>query len=161
VVEAARPDGEPDGDAEGEPDGEPATGDDPADGGPAGGSDGEPVPIDQVLTELLSAMWSSLEATPGYQLLTYELTVTALRSPELDGVAQAQYQASREAAVAALEYAAAVAGVTWSKPVQDLARIVISAIDGAALAWLVDKDADAAKRTLAGTVDLLSSCTQP
>ena len=125
------------------------------------GPDAEPVPINQVLTELLTAMWSSLEATPGYQLLTYELTVTALRSPELDGVAQAQYQASRDAATATLGYAASAAHITWSKPVEDLARIVISATDGAALAWLVDKDAEAAKRTLAATVDLLSSYAQP
>jgi hypothetical protein len=89
------------------------------------------------------------------------LTVTALRSTELDGVAQAQYKASHEAAHAALGYAADLAQVTWSRAVEDLARIVVSAIDGAALAWLVDKDAEAAKRTLAATVDLLTSYARP
>jgi AcrR family transcriptional regulator len=120
-----------------------------------------PIPVDLVLTDLLSTMWSSLESTPGYQLLTYELTVTALRSAELDGVAQAQYRAQHAAAAGVLDYAAELAAVRWTRPQEDLARIVVASIDGAALAWLVDKDAEAAKRTLGSTVELLSGYAAP
>lgn len=116
-----------------------------------------PIPVGLVLGEFLSTMWGSLESTRGFQLLTYELTVTALRSPDLAGVAQAQYVASRAAASAVLEQVADLAQVTWSRPVEDLARIVVAAIDGASLAWLVDGDGEAAQRTLSSTVDLLAS----
>jgi AcrR family transcriptional regulator len=116
-------------------------------------------PLHQVLSEFVASMWQSLESTRGYQLLTYELTVTALRSAELSGVAQSQYESSRAAASAVLETAARLAGVSWARPLDDLARVVVAAIDGASLAWLVDGDAEAAKRTLSATVDYLATQT--
>lgn len=119
----------------------------------ATGEDGadERPPLDEVLFALLTAMWEALESTRGLQLLTYELTVTSLRAPELAGVAMSQYESSRAAAAAVLTHAATLAGVTWNRPLDELARFVVAVIDGAALAWLVDGDADAARQIL-GTV---------
>lgn len=96
----------------------------------------------------LSGMWPIIEATPDRQLLTYEITAQALRNRALGSgrageIAGDQYRIMDREAAAFLEECARIANVTWSAPVEALARFALAMIDGLVLRWLVDRDSDA------------------
>jgi AcrR family transcriptional regulator len=115
--------------------------------------------VGTVLRAALDGLWAEVERTPGRQLLTYEITTRALREPGLGDVAQRQYDATVAMAVAVLERAAGTAGVTWARDVQYLAGLVVMAIDGATLRWLVDQDSPAALARLRDVAALLTTMT--
>jgi AcrR family transcriptional regulator len=125
----------------------------------AGPSDSTKDGIDVVLRGALTGMWKQVERTPGRQLLTYEITTRSLRDPGLGDVAQRQYEVTVALAVAVLERAAQVAGVTWTRDLDQVAGLVVMAIDGATLRWLVDHDSDAALARLGDIADLLTTMT--
>lgn len=115
--------------------------------------------LDAVLRAALDGLWAEVERTPGRQLLTYEITTRALREPGLGGVAQRQYDAVTAMTAAVLERAAETAGVTWARDVEELAGLVVMAVDGATLRWLVDQDSRAALRRLRDVAALLATMT--
>jgi AcrR family transcriptional regulator len=119
----------------------------------------EPDGIGPVLRGALAAMWQQVERTPGRQLLTYEITTLALRDPGLDGVAKQQYATTVALATDVLDRAAQTAGVTWTRDLDHVAGLVVMAIDGATLRWLVDHDSDAALARLGDIADLLTTMT--
>jgi AcrR family transcriptional regulator len=104
--------------------------------------------LESALRAGLRGLWRVIEATPGTQLLTYELTSYALREPGMEGAAIRQYDGSRAAASEFLSEVATGAGVRWTRPVGHLARMVLAMLDGVTLAWLVDRDSKAALATL-------------
>ena len=100
----------------------------------------------------LSAIWPVIESTPQRHLLTYELTLFALRNgghPESDipnlagAIATEQYRTMDEEARAFLDECARRAGVTWLEPLPAIARFSIALLDGLVLRWLVDRNGDA------------------
>jgi len=115
--------------------------------------------IGPVLHSTLAAMWQQVERTPGRQLLTYEITTLALREPGLGDVAKQQYETTVALAGDVLERAAEIAGVTWTRDLDHVAGLVVMAIDGATLRWLVDHDSDAALARLGDVADLLTTMT--
>jgi AcrR family transcriptional regulator len=108
-----------------------------------------------ILHTALAGLWAQVEQTPGRQLLTYEITTRALREPGLQSVAQQQYSASIAVAAEVLAKVGRSAGVTWKRDLTDLAGLVVMAIDGATLRWLVDHDSQAALGRLRDVADLL------
>ncbi|WP_136518464.1 TetR/AcrR family transcriptional regulator [Cellulomonas telluris] len=100
-------------------------------------------PVLDLILGVLDGLWANILATRGPQLLTYELTTTSLRHPELRQVGVDQYVNSWAAAEHFLEEVERVGGVTWLVPRHLVARSIIAAIDGFSLAWLVDGDAQA------------------
>ena len=100
------------------------------------------------LESAVLAMWALIEKTPGEQLLTYEITTHALRTPGGRRVARRQYAASQAAAEQLLTLAAGAARATWNRPVAELAAEALAFIDGVTLRWLVDRDAAAARARL-------------
>lgn len=115
--------------------------------------------VGTVLRAALDGLWAEVERTPGRQLLTYEITTRALREPGLGGVAQRQYDAVTAMTAAVLERAAETAGVSWARDVDELAGLVVMAIDGATLRWLVDHDSRAALSRLRHMAGLLATMT--
>jgi AcrR family transcriptional regulator len=115
--------------------------------------------VGSVLRAALVGLWLEIERTPGRQLLTYEITTRALREPGLGGVAQRQYAATVALAGEVLARAAGTAGVTWARDLDELAGIVVMAVDGATLRWLVDHDSDGALTRLGAIADLLATMT--
>jgi len=109
------------------------------------------------LRAAMLGLWESVEATPGEQLLTYEITTHALRNPSLRGVAIHQYAVSQAAAEALLTLAASVSGASWTRPVADLAAEALAFVDGVTLRWLVDGDGVAARTRLDAFGTYLSS----
>lgn len=110
-----------------------------------------------VLRVALRGLWAAVEKTPGRQLLSYEITTRALRAPGLGGVAQRQYAATDELVTEVLTRAAETAAVTWDRDLAELAGVVVMAVDGATLRWLVDDDSDAALVRLGHVADLLAT----
>ena len=73
-------------------------------------------PARDLVIGVLEGLWSNIRATRGPQLLTYELTTTSLRHPELRQVGMDQYVGSWAAAEHFLEEVERVARVTWTLP---------------------------------------------
>ncbi len=109
----------------------------------------------------IGALWSEIVATPQRQLLTYEMTTHAIRTPGLEAIAHRQYEVSDLAVTELLLHAARSAGVSWSVDVAELARLVVMAIDGATLRWLVDQHSDQALTSLAHVADLVAAAAEP
>ena len=102
----------------------------------------------EIVELAIDSLWAGISATPGAQLLSYELTTHSMRHPELRQVSVEQYTVSHAAARQFLEAVAAVSQIEWTLPIEQLARLVVMATDGITLAWLADGDDEAAVKTL-------------
>lgn len=96
----------------------------------------------------IGALVPILESTAGRQLLTYEITTTALRrrdTGDSDGgqVADRQYRTMDTEAVEFLRRCAERTGTTWRTPVSVVARSALAGLDGLVLRWLVDRNTEA------------------
>ena len=89
-----------------------------------------------------------LEREPGHEQLMLELSLHALRNPTLRPLAREQYRAYTEAATLLLERIAELTGEQWARPVPELARLLITLVDGATTTWLVDRDTAATRAVL-------------
>jgi hypothetical protein len=87
-----------------------------------------------------------LRADPLREKAMLELTQYALRTPGLDELAQVQYARYVELASDALDTAAALWQMTWTTPVEELARLMVIVTDGVTMSWLVNRDDEAAGR---------------
>lgn len=117
----------------------------------------EATDIRSLLAKGLHAYLDLLASDPGREQALFELFHYALRSDELTELPRTQYAAYHRAARSLLEFGAERAGVTWSIPADDLARLLVTITDGLTLAWLADRDYDAASRTVDHAAELLST----
>jgi TetR/AcrR family transcriptional regulator, regulator of biofilm formation and stress response len=95
-----------------------------------------------------------LEEEPGQEQLMFELMLLAVRRPDLQPIARDQYAAYLAAATELLEQAAAATGSSWRRPLPELARLLITLVDGATTTWLVDRDTAATRAVFEAAVDL-------
>jgi hypothetical protein len=79
-----------------------------------------------------------MRADPGKQLLQYELTIYALRTPGLADLARWQYQQYCEAIENWCRRAAEAAGETCAVGFDVLARMLLAGIDGLILQYVSD-----------------------
>ena len=96
-----------------------------------------------------------LEREPGHEQLMLELTLHAVRDPALRAVARQQYRAYAAGATRLLQRAAEVSGARWRRPLPELARLLVTLVDGATTTWLVDRDTAATRAVLDAAVDQL------
>lgn len=95
--------------------------------------------VDQFFSAF-QGLWHSLTDTSGKQLSLYELTIYAVRTPGLQGLATAQYATYTKAAATFLEQLAADCDVVWLVELADLARLLVATFDGLGLSWLADPE---------------------
>jgi AcrR family transcriptional regulator len=95
-----------------------------------------------------------LEREPGHEQFMLELTLHSLRNPTLRALAQEQYRAYAAAATRLLADAAELTGERWRRPLPELARLLVTLVDGATTTWLVDRDTAATRAALEAAVDL-------
>ncbi len=114
-----------------------------------------------LVREYLDAVWQVVEGEPKRQRLTYELTQFALREPDLAELAQWQYRLYHQECEQTLGAVARAANVSWILPVDVVARMVLSAMDGAVLGWLVDGDAARSRQVLLTYGELLAGLAEP
>lgn len=99
---------------------------------------------EDVIGNLTQAAWDVVQTQRELQLAWYELTVHALRNPELASVAAEQYDRMVEVVHAAL----ADLSDLRDDRVEDFARFVVATLDGLILQDLVHDDPEAARRRL-------------
>jgi AcrR family transcriptional regulator len=92
----------------------------------------------------LQAYFELLRAHPSREQAMQELVQYALRTPGLEELPRAQYASYFHTARVLLERGAEVTGVEWTMPIEQLARTLIAITDGLTIAWLADRDDEAA-----------------
>jgi AcrR family transcriptional regulator len=113
------------------------------------------------LNRAIEVFCSAVEANPELHLLTYEMTTWAVRNPEFADLGTWQYDCYYRATEAFFEQLAEVAGVTWTTPVNTLARFMVALNEGVTLAWLIDRDGTRARTTYAAFTDLIAQLAVP
>ena len=109
----------------------------------------------------LNAFLDYVIADPGHEQVMQDIVQYALRTPGLEHRAAEQYESYRSAVIELLVAGASVAHVTWSIPVAEVARLVVTYTDGVTLAWLADRDEPAARLVLDFAADTLASLATP
>jgi AcrR family transcriptional regulator len=104
--------------------------------------------FDESLRRSLRRLWENGKQHPAHQLVLYELTTAALREPDGQTLASWQYEHYWESTGRFLEVLAERSGVTWTRPLAVLSRMVTTMIDGLILGWLADRDTEQAEAAL-------------
>jgi AcrR family transcriptional regulator len=115
---------------------------------------------EELIGRAVHAFWKLIEATPERQLLTYEVITWALRTPDVEPIAREQRDRQIEGIQQLMTLIAQAAGIEWTRPVDDLARMVLAVTDGVVLSWLVDHDSDAVVRALDAFVGQFATYTK-
>lgn len=109
----------------------------------------------------LQAYFDLVVARPSHEQAMFELFHYSLRTEELADLPRAQYEKYRAMTGEVLEVGARLTGVRWLLPVDDVARLVVVLTDGITLAWLADRDSDAASRTMDLAADAITALATP
>lgn len=92
--------------------------------------------------------WDQLTSDRELQLVSFEILVLALRRTALRPLAAGQQEDQRDLAAQVLTEFAERDGVTWDRPVAEVARFVATFLDGLTTSWMIDGDDDAAAAQL-------------
>jgi AcrR family transcriptional regulator len=117
--------------------------------------------VGESLRASLQGYWDTVEADPNREAVLTALTQYALRNPDLADVAQRQYKAYHRMAADTLSEIADGCRVEWTLPLSTLARMLVVVTDGVTIAWLVDRDSDAARAALDAFADQLATLNRP
>ena len=109
----------------------------------------------------LCAYFEHVVAHPGQHLVTYELTTTSLRDPELVEVAKQQYDYYLDENEKLIAAVAELVGVEFTTPVPVISRYLFSVMDGLALNWLARGDDKEAHKVLELTARTLLTMVRP
>src|SRR6478735_6344533 len=80
----------------------------------------EAASTESVIENVIDALWAGIQDSRGPQLLSYELTTSSLRHPELNQVAIEQYRGQWAAAAHVMDVVGRAANVTWSIPTDEI-----------------------------------------
>ena len=117
--------------------------------------------VREIIHDGLQGIWATIEATRDEQHVLYEFTQVALRNPELEDLARAQYDRYFAVGIAFLEEVRTAAGIEWSVPIEVVGRMMVSFIDGLALGWVVDGDTALARAAVDAFADGLAVLAVP
>jgi AcrR family transcriptional regulator len=117
--------------------------------------------LSTTLREAFHAYLAVIAADPPREQAMYELNHYALRTPGLGESARRQYASYYAAAEAVLTAIAEVTGHEWTRPMPQMARILITLTDGISLGWLVDHDTEAAEQVIDFAVGALVALAHP
>ncbi len=106
-------------------------------------------------------LWQEAVAHPDRQLVSYELTTTTLRDPELLQLSEWQYQQYFAAGTRFADAIAQTADIEWTAPIPVLSRMFATTIDGLVLGWLADRDHAQAEASLMLFADLFAGLARP
>lgn len=121
---------------------------------------GSPLTPEAVVLRGLNGYIDLLRDDPGRELALLELALVAVRHDGGTSMS-AQYATYYRAAAGSLRYAAQLTGAEWTTPVEELARHLVTVIDGITTTWLADRDTAAARRTAAFAAAALAAHAGP
>lgn len=107
------------------------------------------------------AYFELVVAAPSHEQAMFELFHYSLRTQELSDLPRLQYANYHALAQEVLLAGAELTGMRWTVPVDEVARLVVVFTDGITLAWLADRDADAAVRTIELATDSITALATP
>ena len=109
----------------------------------------------------LQAFFEAIVADPGHEQVLFELMLFALRTPGLEPLPKKQWKNYRDGATELLNAAAVNAGIEWSRPIGEVAQLLITITDGLTLAWLANRDLAAAATVMDIAADSLAALAVP
>jgi len=109
----------------------------------------------------LQAFFETIVADPNHEQVLFELMLFALRTPGLEGLPKKQWTNYRDGATELLNAAAVNAGIEWSRPIAEVAQLLITVTDGLTLAWLANRDLAAAATVMDIAADSLAALAVP
>ncbi|MEV8212375.1 TetR family transcriptional regulator C-terminal domain-containing protein [Leifsonia sp. NPDC077715] len=124
-------------------------------------ADAEGAAMRDVLRSGLQHYFDGVRADPDREKAMLELTQWALREPGFEPLARRQYARYHELAAHAVAEAARLTGSTWTRPLDEVARILIAFTDGLTVGWLVTRDDSAAAATMDVSADALAALAVP
>jgi len=107
------------------------------------------------------AYFDLVVASPSHEQAMFELFHYSLRTEELADLPRLQYENYHALAREVLHAGAELTGMRWVVPVDEVARLVVVLTDGITLAWLADRNADAAARTIELATDTITALATP
>lgn len=110
-----------------------------------------------MLQESLLSFWQQFEGRPEVQVMQYELTLYALRNPASAWLARQQYDGYCAVVETLLAEGLASANQESAVPLPELARFVVSGIDGLILQFISAPDPARARRDLANLANAVSA----
>jgi AcrR family transcriptional regulator len=109
----------------------------------------------------LQHYFDGVRADPGREKAMLELTQWALREPGFEPLARRQYARYHEVAAQAAAETARLTGHEWTRPLDEIARILVSFTDGLTVGWLVTRDDAAAAVVMDVAADALAALAVP
>ncbi|HET9655231.1 MAG TPA: TetR family transcriptional regulator [Kineosporiaceae bacterium] len=102
-----------------------------------------------------------LEAEPEREVAVLELNLYTLRTPAMAGTMRAEYEETYQALVPVLARAARACRCASTVPLRDVARLLVTAVDGLTTTWLADRDCAATRRVAALVADGIAALFAP
>ena len=109
----------------------------------------------------LQAYFDLLAAHPGREQAMFELLHYSLRTEELRDLPRAQYEMYWRTAGEVLRVGAETAGVTWRLPGDQVARLLVTVLNGIKQAGVAGRDAGAAAATMDFAADSIAALAEP
>lgn len=118
--------------------------------------------LEHAIREGVQRFWTTLvEDQEGLQIIQYELTIYALRTPGLESMARWQYDRYARIVAAWCQEAASNAGEVCAVPFDTLARVLVAAVDGLVLQYVCDPDATRSREDLQAVIEMAISLASP
>ena len=118
--------------------------------------------LEHAIRDGVRRFWRTLvEEQEGLQIIQYELTIYALRTPGLESMARWQYDRYARIVAAWCQEAASNAGETCAVPFDTLARVLVAAVDGLILQFVCDPDVTRAREDLQAVIDMAVGLASP
>jgi AcrR family transcriptional regulator len=117
--------------------------------------------VEESLRGALSAYWKQTTADRNAQIVLTELSVMALRDPQLEGLRRWQVNAYHVRLAEALDQLAASTCRTWTLSSDLLSWIVLSCLTGITDSWLADSEGSRAEEQLDALADQITRYAVP
>jgi len=118
--------------------------------------------LEHAIRDGAQRFWTTLvEDQEGLQIIQYELTIYALRTPGLESMARWQYDRYARIVAAWCQEAASSAGETCAVPFDTLARVLVAAVDGLILQYVCDPDVTRVQEDLRAVIEMVISLASP
>ncbi|MCX7521846.1 TetR family transcriptional regulator [Microbacterium sp. STN6] len=117
----------------------------------------EGISVRDALRGGLQRYFDAVRDDPDREKAMLELTHYALRSGTMAPLARRQYERYYELAASALRVAEEKSGCRWRRPVDELARLLVTLTDGLTLGWLVGRDDAVAASVMDFAADALAA----
>ena len=113
--------------------------------------------IRTTLRDGLQAFFEAMVVDADHERVLLELMLFAMRAPALSTLPQRQWAKFYAGATELLNAAAVNADIVWSRPIDEVARILITHTDGLTLAWLANHDRAAATTVMDIAADSIAA----